>query len=97
MNDADQPLTTGLLASAVRLADRAVICDVETEGRRDWHHPTDCKAQPVYDISSMFNENEHSPQFIDMAQQGIGYGIARGLLELLPDPPIRVRVLRMPT
>lgn len=93
----DQTLLTGLVHSAVQLADRAVVCDVETEGQRDWLHPTDCQARPVYDISSMFNDNEHTPQFIDMASQGIAYGIARGLLELLPDPPIRVRVLRMPT
>lgn len=86
---------TALMLSATRLADRSVVCDVETEGvlveggRRDGQ----C---PVYDITPMFDTREHSPVFIDMANEAIAYGVARGLFELLPEPPIRVRLLRRP-
>jgi len=76
--------------SALRLADRAVVGDVECEGTR----VDDGAPQPVYDISAMFDPNEHSPEFIDMASEGIAYGIGRGLFELLPGAPMCVRLLR---
>lgn len=86
---------TALIVSATRLADRAVVCEVETEGVLVEGSARDGQC-PVYDIGAMFNTNEHSPFVIDMANEAIAYGIARGLFELLPDPPIRVRLLRRP-
>jgi hypothetical protein len=87
------PQLSALVATAVHLADRAVVSDVECEGQRDWMDAD--PRGPLYDISSMFNENEHSPQFIDMAQQGIAYGVVRGLLELLPADESRPRLVRV--
>jgi len=92
MSTADESMTAALVASALQLADRAVVCDVETEGIR-------CPAPagaPVYDITPMFDSREHSPEFLDMASQGIAYGVGRGLFELLPELPVRVRLLRRP-
>lgn len=90
MNAADQSITAALVASALQLADRAVVCDVETEGI--------CLAMRVdgeklYDLTPMFDPREHSPEFLDMASQGIAYGVSRGLFELLPGPPMLVRML----
>lgn len=95
MSSDTQDLSLSLMTMAIRLADRAVVCDVETEGElvnggRLGDH------LPVYDITPMFDTREHNPLFIDMASEAIAYGVARGLFELLPEPPIRVRLLRRP-
>lgn len=89
----DAPITAALFASALRVADRAVVADIEAEAQR----VNQGQMPPVYDISAMVDEREHSPLFVDMNTEAIAYGIARGLLEMLPTPPLRVRVLRMPT
>lgn len=92
MNTTTDEMTTALVASALQLADRAVVCDVEAEGIR---HPSPASAR-VYDITTMFDPREHTPEFLDMASQAIAYGISRGLFELLPGPCMLVRMLRPP-
>ena len=92
MSTLEESITIALVASALLLADRAVVCDVETEGIR----LVVPAGALVYDITAMFDSREHSPEFLDMASQGIAYGIARGLFERLPGPPMRVRLMRRP-
>ncbi len=81
-------LLTGLAFSAVRLADRAVICDIESEGQR--------LDRDTWDITAMFDEHEHSPEHIDLAMESIGYAVARRLIEVIRKTPLQVRILRRP-
>ena len=85
----DTPLTTLLIRSALQIADQAVLCDIESEGRLIGA-PTERR----WDVSAMFNVNEHTPEFLDMAEQGIAYGLMRGLLEMDNTRPWTVRILR---
>jgi hypothetical protein len=89
MTMADESITAALVASALQLADRAVVCDVEDEGIR---HPSPDSAR-VYDITTMFDPREHSSECLDMASQAIAYGVSRGLFKLLPGPCMLVRML----
>ena len=93
MSGPDESATAAMVATALQLADRAVVCDVETEGiclaRR-------LDGEKLYDVTTMFDPREHSPEFLDMASQAIAYGVSRGLFELLPGPPMLVRLLRRP-
>jgi len=82
-------LMTGMVATAVALADRAVISDIECEGVQV---PMPDGAR-WYDISAMLSEEEHSPQHIDMAIQGLGYAVARGLIDLHPVQTQLVRIV----
>lgn len=93
MSAPDESATAAMVATALQLADRAVVCDVETEGT--------CLAmradgEKLYDVTAMFDPREHSPEFLDMASQALAYGVSRGLFELLPGPPMLVRLLRRP-
>lgn len=78
-----------LIRSALQIADQAVLCDVETEGRQ-----IGTPSERRWDVSAMFDENEHSPEFIDMAEQGIAYGVMRGLLGMDTKRRWTVRILR---
>lgn len=42
----------------------------------------------------MFNQNEHSGPVMDLFEQRIGYGVARGLLALEPGRRWTVRILQ---
>lgn len=88
MND-NPYFTAMLIGSALKIADTAVICDVEAEGVR-----IGAPGERRWDISAMFNENEHSPEFVSMAEQGIAYGVMRGLLEIDTTRRFTVRILR---
>jgi hypothetical protein len=77
-----------LIRSALQIADTAVVCDIETEGTRIGS-PTDRR----WDVSAMFDPREHCQEFLDMAEQGIAYGLARGLLELEAEGHV-VRILK---
>ena len=85
----EAPYTTALMRTALALADAYVICDVESEGRR-----VDPPSDRRWDVSAMFDPNEHSPEVIDMAEQAMGYGVMRGVLELDTTRPWTVRILR---
>lgn len=93
MTTSDHPYTTALIRTALQIADQAVVCDIETEGRQ-----IGAPSERRWDVSAMFCEHEHSPEFLDMAQQAIGYGLVRGLLELDATRRWTVRILRdLPT
>lgn len=81
--------TTAMLATAVAIADRAVVADIESEGTR-----TPCAATGAtwLDISSMLNEHEHAPAFIDMNRQALAWAFARSLVVQHPNHPHLVRV-----
>lgn len=89
MNMPDGPLTTALVRTALALADAAVICDIECEGT-----PVGPPSARRWNVAAMFNPAEHSPEFCDMAEQGIAYGVARGLLCIEPGVPHTVRILK---
>jgi hypothetical protein len=66
-----------LCGEAFAIADAAVVSDVETnavlvgglsDGRR------------LYDVRPMLDPREQPPEVIDMAQQAVNYGLARGIL-----------------
>lgn len=92
----DPSLFTGFTASTIRIADRAVVCSVECEGVR--LNEIGAPGGPVYDVSAMLDEREHSPDYIDWAREELAYGVARGLFSLLPAPStlVHVRLCRMP-
>lgn len=80
---------TLLIRSALQIADQAVICDVECEGRS-----VGPSGDRRWDVSAMFNADEHSPEFMDMAEQGIAYGVARGILVIEPGVQHTVRIVK---
>lgn len=79
------PIPT-LLQYATRIADRAVIADIESEGTMLGDHR--------WDISAMLSENECSAECIDMTCEALQYGLARGLLQLEDGPGHVVRILK---
>jgi hypothetical protein len=76
------------VASAVRIADRAVICDIESEGVR-----IGAQSERRYDVRPMLDEREHSPEFIDMARESLAYAAARRLVLLDEQTPHLVRIV----
>lgn len=72
-----QPNAASALALQQRLADRAVICDIECEANAE----RDAAGRLWYDVRPMLDEREHSPELIDMAREAIDYALARGLIE----------------
>ena len=82
-------MTTLLIKSALQIADQAVLCDIECEGRQ-----IGAPSERRWDVSSMFDANEHSAQVIDMAEEGIAYAVSRGLVEIESRRRFTVRILR---
>jgi hypothetical protein len=81
-------LLTGMALRAVRLADRAVVHDIESQGER--------MAGDVWDLTAMFDDREHGAEHIDLAMESMGYALARGLVEIIRRVPLQVRILRRP-
>ena len=79
------------LQRAMRIADQAVVADVESNcpalrspcGRITW-----------YDVRPMLDEREHSPPVVDMARDAIQYGVETGLLVRHQEHPHWVRVAK---
>ena len=79
------------LQSAIRIANQAVVADVESNcpalrspcGRVTW-----------YDVRPMLDEREHSPPVVDMAREAIAYGCDTGVLVRHEEHPHWVRVAR---
>jgi hypothetical protein len=69
-------LTHQLVGMALALADRSVVCDVESEGNL----VVMPDGSRWWDIRPMFNPHEHCNEVIDMARQAVSYGLARGVL-----------------
>lgn len=74
---AQVPLSAAAAAElAHRIADRAVVSDIETGGV-----PVGARGDRVYDIRPMTDLREHAPESVDMAWQELTYGLARGLIK----------------
>lgn len=79
------------LQAAIRIANQAVVADVETNclalrspcGKLTW-----------YDVRPMLDEREHSPPVVDMAREAITYGVDTGVLVRHDEHPHWVRVAR---
>lgn len=78
-----------VLRTAIILANRAVLEDIEDECSFHWEDHF-----AWYDLRPMTDPNEHSEQVCDMAKEAIDYGIDSGLLIRHPDParPHLVRI-----
>ena len=80
---------THLIERAFRLANAAVVCDIESEGVKvvlgGWL---------FYDTRPMVDVNEVSQQVADMARQAIDYAIEAGLAMQHPTQPHLLRILR---
>lgn len=78
-----------MVHQAFEMAAEKVICEVESEGTRIGPGP-----DRRWDISAMFNPNEHAPENIDRAERDIGWALGSGLLELESGRPVVVRILK---
>jgi len=80
-----------LSAQAFHIADRAVVCDIESEcpsvARDGWMWR---------DLQPMLDANEHAPEVIDMARQAIDYALHRGLLIKHPTARHLARLAQRP-
>lgn len=81
---------TSMFATAVAIADRAVVADIECEGIRTDDAATGCT---WLDISSMVNEQEHAPACIDMNREALAWAFARELIQQHPTRRHLVRVV----
>lgn len=61
--------------SAHRIAARAVVADIETEGVA-----VGPRHDRTYDVRPMLDEHEHSAEVVDMAREALRYALARGLV-----------------
>lgn len=68
-------------ASAIRIADRAVIADIETNGVR-----VGPRGDRLYDVRPMLDQREHGPESVDMASEALAYALARGLVQQAGEP-----------
>jgi hypothetical protein len=75
---------------AISIANRAVICDIESEG-----HLVVEDGIRYYDVRPMTDPREHGPENVDMATEAITYAVSAGLVVAHPDPerPWLVRVV----
>lgn len=67
-----QPVMDHLVASALRIADRATVDDIKSFGART--------EGGAYDVRPMLDERERSGHSIDMASEALAYALARGLV-----------------
>jgi hypothetical protein len=75
---------------AHKLADRAVISDIESEG----HPQTDEHGRKWYDTRPMLDERELPSDFVEMNRQALQYASERGLTMPHPTAPYLVRITR---
>lgn len=72
------PLRTALEAlytSSIRIADRAVITDIETEAIRVG--PSSAR---TYDVRVLLDEREQPAELVDMYSEALAYALARGIV-----------------
>lgn len=77
-----------LVARAFRIANAALVADIEGEGTRV-HERVDGR---WYDIRPMLDDREHSPEFIDMNREALDYGLAAGVITADASVPHLVRI-----
>jgi hypothetical protein len=73
---------------AHQIADRAVVCDIESEG----HLQTDEHGRRWYDTRPMLDPREQPSDFIEMAKQALSYALDRGLVFPHPAHVYLVRI-----
>ena len=78
-----------MTAAAVRLANRAVVADIECHAVAADRAPD---GRRVWDIRPMLDPREQPPEFIDMAREAIDYALAAGLVQALPGQPHLVTI-----
>lgn len=85
-------LAAHVVNQGLKLADRAVISDIECHAVRDTRWPE----QRVWDTRPMLDEREHGPEELDMAFEAIEYARMRGLVATHAGQPHLLRILRNP-
>lgn len=70
-------LFSTVIGYAVSIADRSVVCDIESNCPVFYRMPDGRK---VYDTRPMVDEREHAPQIVDMARQALEYARRRHLV-----------------
>ena len=73
---------------AHRLADRAVVSDIESEA----HGQTDAQGRRWYDTRPMLDQREMGPDFVEMNRQALDYARQRGLVSPHPEHAHLVRI-----
>lgn len=86
----DEPTLKDLLLSALAIADRAVIADIETEGLRIGVPHARC-----YDVGFLLDSREQPPEAIDMFKEALGYAVCRRLVEIDIAHPHIVRIKQL--
>lgn len=76
-----------LVAQAFRIANAAVISDIESEGNR-----ITTISGRWYDVRPMLDPREHSSEVIDMFSEAIAYALAAGLITADPTHAHLVRI-----
>jgi hypothetical protein len=66
-----------LAGEAFSIADAAVVSDIETNGISMGALPD---GRRIYDVRPMLDPREQPPEVLDMVNQAVSYGMARGLL-----------------
>lgn len=79
------------LHAAIRIANQAVVADVETNCHA---LRSPCGKLTWYDVRPMLDEREHSPPVVDMAREAITYGVDAGVLVRHDEHEHLVRVAR---
>lgn len=82
---------TDLIAQAFRIANAAVITDIETTAAR-----VNGGTGRWYDIRPMLDPREQCSEFIDMNSQAIAYALAVGLVTADPTHAHLVRINERP-
>ena len=77
------------MRSARRIADRAVIEDIESYGVAEKIH-----GATWYDIRPMVSRHEQPAENVDMALEALQYAASRGLIVHRPGEPHLVRIAR---
>lgn len=80
-------MVENLAASMARIADRAVIADIEAEAIR-----VGARGDRTYDVRPMLDEREQPPEHIDMFSEALAYALMRGLVTQ-GDQPWLVRIV----
>ena len=81
---------TELIGLAHRIADRAVVSDIETAGVAE----TDAQGRRWYDTRPMLDPREQPDDFIEMTVQALTYAHERGLVSPHPGHPHLVRTAK---
>ncbi len=78
-SDARATVVVDQINSALRLANRAVVSDIET-----YSAPVQLEGQRWYDTRPMLDPREHSPEALDMAVEALAYAEFSGLVQRHP-------------